>query len=166
MKKLKKFFLLTFAIFIFLNLIYAAINIIETTEETTDTPYGSYNFSSDEPAGFPTHDLPTSSISLPKINKDEVVNYFPWVNQENTYGAFEDITPSSYDFYFFSSVYPYLNPGQMSSTDTADFIFRHPFDSVNLFGGGYLPYVDFYYSSSICQYLPCPQPPQTEPPEY
>lgn len=131
---------------------------------TTDNPYGSYGFTSDEPAGFPSNGSPTSSLNLPIVDNDEIVNYFPAVIEENNYGIFNNLTSNSYDNYFNSSVVPVYNPGQISSTDTADFIFRQPFDLVNLFGGGYLPYVDFYYSSDTCQYLPCPQPPQPEGP--
>lgn len=127
----------------------------EMMPPTSDNPYGSYNLIADEEMSFPSNAFQERPTELG--SGDLQSGYFTWaaqntssINVLNTLPE-NDLPILKYDFDT-NQIYV----GSQSSMEPSEFIYRLQMDGVNLFGGGYIPYNDFFYVSTTPPQEPQP----------
>lgn len=118
------------------------VEYVEAIPPTSDNPEGSYDFSAGFDGAVPTHNLDTRTTT-----NDIDESYFVWspeiINLPDM--------PENYGLYLIASTpISEVTNESLRNTEVNDFIFRQPFafDNVNLFGGGYSSFADFFYVSS------------------
>lgn len=144
------YFIFTVFITIFFFLLtvimaFAKQYLIPILPPTSENPYGAYNMIADQEMSAPTHAFQERPEELG--SDDLKTGYFSWSSQNissmnvlNTL-AENDFPILKYDFNI-SEIYP----GAQLSMEPSEFIYRFQMDGVNLFGGGYIPYNDFFYT--------------------
>lgn len=151
--KIKNLLIFSFFIFILLSLIFLGNNVKGLTidqdisqdsiiKPKPDDFQGPYDFSVNFDGNFPTHYLHTTNSI-----KDPEISFFKWFPDGN-----EGNSPELYMPILITDNFPREESNSiLEKSEVNEFIFRHPFDNVNLFGGGYSIFADFYNFSPITQ---------------
>lgn len=136
----------TFLFLVFLvKFVGAALNIgdADVLPPTSDNPEGSYDFSADFDGAVPTHSLTTRTTT-----NDIDHSYLNWPSNYSSWPPSNFYLTNMPEYFVpsflteFSVNEPSNEP--LNNIEVNSFIFRYPFDNVNLFGGGYSIFADYY----------------------